>query len=178
MNSRWTNLVLAGSLALFTCGQLASQEKILIEGQLDGKYPIKMLIYRDGNTVRGNYFYRKVGTLIRLGGTITASGVTDLQEWDGNGNQTGSFSGRLAKDHSFTGQWISPKGKALSAVLVPSKESDDEFFPSSVEYSLTAFSGIQQIQTLRITGGNAQVEQDLNDLLSVSRQSGANRRKK
>jgi hypothetical protein len=168
MNTLWAFLILAGMLILFPFKNLASQEKVMLEGQLDNKYPIKMLIYRDGNTARGNYFYRKVGTLIRLGGTITADGAADLQEWDGSGNQTGSFRGRFASDHSFTGQWISPKGKALSAVLVTSKENDDEFFPSSVENSLTAFSGIQQIQTIRISGGNAQVAHDLNNLLSVS----------
>lgn len=172
MNSQWNSLILAASLLLFPNGIMPAQEKFLLEGQLDNKYPIKMLIYRDGNAVRGDYFYRKVGTLIRLGGTITADGAADLQEWDASGNPTGSFRGRFVVDYAFTGEWISPKGKVLPAVLVPSQESDDEFFPTSVDYALTPFSGIQKIQTIRISGGNAQVEHDLNELLSVSALSG------
>ncbi len=170
MNTR--NSLLTLSLVFSSWASSSAQERVLLEGSLDGKYPIKMLIFKDGDKIRGNYLYRKVGTLIRLDGTVTTDGRVELKERDEHGNETGSFHGRFAFDHSFTGQWVSPKGKTLSADLLPSAEADDEFFPSSVEYTLAPVGGIQQIQVLRVTGGNAQIEHDLNRILSVFALSG------
>jgi hypothetical protein len=83
-----------------------------IEGSINGKYPIVMVLQREGNVLTGNYYYnaimRKQGvvksTYIQLNGTIEDDGTfsmrasyyeSDLyEEWNGyirNGNFYGTF---------------------------------------------------------------------------------------
>lgn len=163
------------SLLLLLCISLtlAAQERVLLEGSLDGKYPIKMLLFRDGTSARGNYLYRKVGTLIKLSGWIESNGSAELKEFDDTGTQTGSFRGRFARDGSFAGQWISPKGKSLSAILTVSKENDGEFFPSDVHYEMETLSApADPFHVCRVTSPNVQVEHGLNELISLQKLTG------
>ena len=81
-----------------------------------GQAKVEMDIKRDGDSLRGSYYYRKSGSANRLAlkGTIAADGSFTMQESDAAGKQTGSFKGKWIQDPnepgaSLEGEWLKPK---------------------------------------------------------------------
>lgn len=82
----------------------------------------EMILWRDGQTLRGNYYYVKIGSAnsLNLKGKITEAGDFTMHEFDqsGNqtGNQTGEFKGVWQDDPNqsgieLVGEWRKPSGK-------------------------------------------------------------------
>jgi hypothetical protein len=79
-------------------------------GTINGRYPIQMLLKRDGKDIKGYMFYESAATYISLRGTVTPKDLATVNEMDGKGKITGVFEGKLSEG-SFTGTWSSPDKK-------------------------------------------------------------------
>lgn len=74
---------------------------------------VQINLTREGNSLSGTYSYTKVGTDLKLSGTIDAAGNFTLQETDAAGGKTGEWKGIWKEDGgrvTLTGKWKSPKG--------------------------------------------------------------------
>lgn len=78
----------------------------------------EMTLRRDGDELKGSYFYVKSGSAnaLSLRGKIDASGNFTLQEFDSSGKQTGEFKGAWKDDPnqsgaSLEGEWKKPNAK-------------------------------------------------------------------
>lgn len=106
-----------------------SDFRATMKGRIDGKYDIQMDLERDGNKLKGTYFYQRPGAMsvaakyIMLEGEIDSQGNAKLTETDFNAQsgqsvKTGEFNGKLTKvsegDKSrlgFTGTWTRARDK-------------------------------------------------------------------
>jgi hypothetical protein len=75
----------------------------------------EMTLRRDGNELKGSYFYAKSGSAnaLSLRGKIDANGNFTMQEFDSSGKQTGEFKGTWKDDPnqsgaSLEGEWRKP----------------------------------------------------------------------
>ncbi len=100
-----------------------------LTGKIDRKYEIQMDLERDGDKIKGTYFYQRTGAMsvaskyIMLEGSIDSLGNVLLTETDFNAHsgkalKTGEFKGRLTSvmenDSSrlhFTGSWTRARDK-------------------------------------------------------------------
>lgn len=80
-----------------------------------GNAKVVMDIKRDGDILKGSYFYRKSGSASRLTltGKIAADGSFTMQESDAAGKQTGEFKGKWKEDANdsgalLEGNWLKP----------------------------------------------------------------------
>jgi len=73
---------------------------------------LQMKLVREGETLTGSYFYKKVGTPIDVRGTIDKDGNVVLEEFDSSGKQTGVFKGTWKTDENglieIEGNWTKP----------------------------------------------------------------------
>ena len=70
--------------------------------------PVGVSLCVEGDTIRGSYFYLRVGTDIALRGTRKPDEAFELEETTPAGAVSGRWSGRLGP--TITGTWTSPKG--------------------------------------------------------------------
>lgn len=91
----------------------------MFRGDIGGKYKIQMRLRREGANLSGTYFYENKRSDINLKGTIDAGGNFVLQEFDGGGQQTGTFKGTWkeadaddvdAAGATLEGHWSKPDG--------------------------------------------------------------------
>lgn len=76
------------------------------EGEIDEKYPIVMSLQLFTDRITGNYFYTKHKRNILLSGVFNNEDNSfSLNEYQENGEQTGTFSGTLNNDYSLEGFW-------------------------------------------------------------------------
>jgi hypothetical protein len=80
------------------------------EGAINNEYQIQMSLQRSGEDLSGNYFYTKHKTDIQIKGTIDGQDNFTLNEFDGKGNQTGVFKGKLISGSEMEGIWSKPNG--------------------------------------------------------------------
>lgn len=80
-----------------------------------GDSKVEMEIGRDGDRLKGNYYYRKSGSAKRLtlNGKIAADGSFTLQEADPDGKPTGEFKGKWKVEENdagatLEGEWLKP----------------------------------------------------------------------
>lgn len=75
---------------------------------------VQMKLRREGDQLKGSYFYENVRNELALRGTIDAQGNFNLQETDSSGAQTGVFLGKRSNSASgaaeLTGTWSKPDG--------------------------------------------------------------------
>ncbi|MEP6923170.1 MAG: DUF3298 domain-containing protein [Pyrinomonadaceae bacterium] len=78
----------------------------------------EMMLWRDGKSLRGNYFYIKSGSAnsLDLRGKIDENGEFTIQEFDSAGKQTGEFTGAWKDDPNqsgveLEGEWKKPSAK-------------------------------------------------------------------
>ncbi len=83
-----------------------------------GESKVEVVLTREGNSLTGDYFYRKSGSTnrLKLKGTITADGSFTLQESNAAGKQTGSLKGKWKEDANASGamiegEWLKPGQK-------------------------------------------------------------------
>lgn len=95
----------------FNC-LFAQTESFYCTGAIDGKYKIQMTIYIEGEKAQGDEYYENVGEYINLSGNYdNKTSNLVLHEFDGNGQTTGIFKGRLTKNNSlYSGEWFSGDG--------------------------------------------------------------------
>lgn len=80
-------------------------------GDINGRYPIQMLLKRDVKDIKGYMFYESAASYIYLDGTMTSEGVATIKETDEMRKKvTGVFEGKLSEG-GFSGTWSSPDGK-------------------------------------------------------------------
>ncbi|MGI8469457.1 MAG: DUF3298 and DUF4163 domain-containing protein [Pyrinomonadaceae bacterium] len=82
-------------------------------GYIGGKR-VQINLTRDGSNLSGTYLYEKIGTDLKLSGTIDAAGNFTLQERDAAGNKTGEWKGSWKEADgraTLTGKWKGAKGK-------------------------------------------------------------------
>ena len=103
---------------------LETQFDKVLEGSIDNRLRIQMRLRRDGEDLKGRYFYEKTreksGLLvpILLQGKIASDGTFKLDEFDGDGKQTGAFQGKISYKPGgsepalqMSGTWTKPDGK-------------------------------------------------------------------
>ena len=73
-------------------------------GAINRTIRIRMTLAQDGKTLKGSYYYVKVGKPISLSGSINGQQFT-LKEYDENGSNTGTFSGRFVTADTIEGSW-------------------------------------------------------------------------
>jgi hypothetical protein len=83
-----------------------------------GGAKVEMDIRREGDSLKGSYYYRKSGSANRLtlSGKIAGDGSFTMQETDAAGKQTGEFKGKWKEDPndsgaSLEGEWLKPGQK-------------------------------------------------------------------
>jgi len=76
-----------------------------------GNYKIQMELYREGNNLKGTYFYEKIGNPLYLKGRIDDTGNFKIEEFDEKGKHTGTFIGKFIKEDTLSGVWRDPDGK-------------------------------------------------------------------
>ena len=81
-------------------------------GSIGSALGLQMKLVREGETLTGSYFYKKVGTPIDVRGTIDKDGNVVLEEFDSSGKQTGVFKGTWKTDENglieIEGNWTKP----------------------------------------------------------------------
>ena len=106
-------------------GQAQRGDKFLFRGNI-ANLSIEMSLVRDGDRVRGTYFYPRVGKNIALDGAVNSGGDVELAEADENGKQTGVFKGKWqpqkdGPDSSLAeieGKWSKPDGSKSTDFVV------------------------------------------------------------
>ncbi len=95
-------------------GTIPAGETKYFKGAIGSTLGLQMKLVREGDTLRGSYFYQKVGTKIDTRGTIDKDGNVDLEEFDSKGKQTGVFKGKWKTDENelieIAGNWAKPNG--------------------------------------------------------------------
>jgi hypothetical protein len=91
------------------------------EGSIGDNLEVVLWFGGADDKLEGSYFYRKVGTDIRLTGEMRGDSI-HLEETDAKGKKTGEFTGIVSSD-KFTGRWSAPgNAKRLSFAM---KKSDN-----------------------------------------------------
>ncbi len=86
-------------------------------GYIDGKYEIKMTLTQNDTELSGSYFYTKIGTPLKLKGTIDNLNKFSLNEFNFEGSITGVFVGTI-NNSQITGNWSKPDGsKSMTFIL-------------------------------------------------------------
>ena len=116
-------------------------------GSIGGKYKIQMRLRRDGETLRGAYFYENVRSDIPLAGTIDGRGDFTLSEAGAGVGalETGFFRGKWSTGEpgepvELTGNWSTPDGKRV--------------MPFALTEIPVAFSGALRLATREIKEEN------------------------
>ena len=103
----FTVLALVASVA-------AQAEKKVFRGSVADK-SIQMTLTRAGDKLSGTYYYQKIGSDLRLAGTIDGDGNFRLDEFDAKNQKTGEFKGtwKTGDDGGviLEGEWTNPKNK-------------------------------------------------------------------
>lgn len=95
-------------------GIFAQRHGDLFSGTV-GESKVELELFRTGEELSGDYYYRKSGSAnrLKLKGTIDEDGSFTLQEFNAAGKQTGSFKGKWKPDpnasgDSLEGEWFKP----------------------------------------------------------------------
>lgn len=93
------------------------------KGSIGSTAGLQMKLTREGDNLKGAYFYQKVGTRIDLKGTVDKDGNLTLEEYDPAGKQTGLFKGIWKTDLddgliSIAGNWSKPGGEKKTAFSI------------------------------------------------------------
>lgn len=82
----------------------------VFDGKINNKFVIRMTLRRTGKELSGEYHYANHGINLSLRGLVDDSNNLVLNEFDGQGNQTGVFKGRFVSDAEMSGTWSKPNG--------------------------------------------------------------------
>ena len=118
MNKRAVITILAFFLLLpFAYAQDKDQSKYYFVGSIGYDLPIQMELSKEGNSIRGSYYYNKSGIPLSLTGEINLKeSKIKLVESDKKNKKTGTFEGEFAPipdgiGASIEGSWSSPDSK-------------------------------------------------------------------
>ena len=103
----------------------------------------EMTLRRDGNELKGSYFYAKSGSAnaLSLRGKIDANGNFTMQEFDSSGKQTGEFKGTWKDDPNQSGASLEGEWKKPNA-------TEGQWFSASEQ--MVSFTNSTQITDRRI----------------------------
>lgn len=80
---------------------------LLLEGEIAGKYSIKMHLIIEDKSVKGSYFYDAYEELLPIKGAIRPDGQLELSIYDETKEITELFMGKLSDERdSYTGEWF------------------------------------------------------------------------
>ena len=100
-------------------GTTSAGETKYFKGSIGSALGLQMKLVREAGTLRGSYFYQKVGTKIDLRGTIDSGNNFTLEEFDAKGTKTGVFSGLWKPDADglieLAGNWNKPDSDKKTA---------------------------------------------------------------
>jgi Protein of unknown function (DUF3298)/Deacetylase PdaC len=92
------------------------------KGSIGSALDLQMKLVREGESLKGNYFYQKVGTKIDLKGTLDQDGNLFLEEFDASGKPTGVFKGLWKRDEdgviNLVGNWSKPNSDKKAAFSI------------------------------------------------------------
>jgi Protein of unknown function (DUF3298)/Deacetylase PdaC len=92
------------------------------KGSIGSALDLQMKLVQEGDNLKGNYFYQKVGTKIDLKGTVDKEGNLFLEEFDASGKQTGVFKGLWKMDEygiiNLVGNWSKPNSDKKTAFSI------------------------------------------------------------
>jgi hypothetical protein len=78
-------------------------------GTIEPDLPVAMRLRREGEVLKGTYFYENKGIDLVLSGTVASDGSLEVAETAGN-KKTGIFTGRIAPDGAISGSWTDAAG--------------------------------------------------------------------
>lgn len=106
-------------IGLSAVGGVIGQGSVTLFSGMVGDSKVELALTRDGESLTGDYYYRRSGSAnrLKLSGTIDADGTFTLQETNSAGKQTGSFKGKWkdeanASGAMLEGEWLKPGQKA------------------------------------------------------------------
>lgn len=112
--------------SLLTQSNLPSQFEKKFTGTIGSNIKIRMSLKREGKSLKGTYNYEKIGTPLRIEGTIDGQKVV-INEFDASNNTTGNFVGQFAANGSFTGIWTRGRdGKTFPFSLAESDSGSND----------------------------------------------------
>jgi hypothetical protein len=81
------------------------------DGNLAGRYRIRMTLVRDVDALTGTYVYEEYpGVTLKLSGKVEKDGTFSLDEADAQGKETGTFTGSVNRNGSLEGRRTRPDG--------------------------------------------------------------------
>ena len=103
-------------------------------GTINTTLSVRIRLWREGNILRGSYFYERVGKNLRLDGMMEDANRFSLNEFDERGHQTGKFEGAFVTDDWIEGTWASVDTKkqlrfrawVLEGTQVPAASAHDK----------------------------------------------------
>src|SRR3990172_2114332 len=102
-------------------------------GTINDRYPIQMLLKRDGKDIKGYMFYESAAKYISLRGAVTQKDLATVNEMDEKGKITGVFEGdRDGKDikgymfYESAAKYISLRGAVTQKDLATVNEMDEK----------------------------------------------------
>jgi hypothetical protein len=146
------------------------------QGEIAGKYPIRMQLTRVGNEITGTYAYTKVGKDIPLAGSVDSEGKFSIQETDEQGKVTGVFEGKIGSETTLSGNWRNPDtGKVLPFSL---QESNNSVKTASISigsgmelvensFTLEGKNGIDGEYTFPVITGESAAAKKMNEALAA-----------
>ena len=87
-----------------TASTAGDKNVIMLKGTI-GELPVHMSLIISDGIVTGSYYYDKVGKELKLQGTTEADRMTFIDEYDENGERTGSFEGWYTRGIRLSGSW-------------------------------------------------------------------------
>lgn len=111
---------------LSSAAELPAQFARYYQGRIGKSLDIAMRLERDGNSLKGIYWYTKKKIAIPIEGTFE-SGKIQLKEYGQPNTLTGTFKGQFDSGLRFSGNWLNPKGDlTLDFLLEETDESKVE----------------------------------------------------
>lgn len=147
-------------------GAVPAPQTKYFKGSIGSSLDLQMKLVREDPQLTGSYFYQKVGTRIKLRGTIDPDGKFVLDEFDPAGKQTGVFKGMWTVDAQdgtiqLAGFWSKPgqkdndKTTAFSVHEEPITLSGDaEIIAKKIKETNKNLNYEIDVQYPQVTGGN------------------------
>lgn len=133
---------------------------IRFKGQV-AKSRFEMILWREADNLRGNYYYLKSGSdnSLDLRGKIGADGTFTMQEFDRAGKQTGEFTGFWKEDSDQAGIKLEGEWKKTTATETISFAASEQViaFTNNAKILTVTFSKILKARRFEVTAAYPEI---------------------
>lgn len=136
-------------------GVTPAGETRYFKGSIGNSLDLQMKLVRNGDQLKGSYYYQKVGTKIELRGSVDKEGSLTLEEFDPNGKQTGLFKGIWTTDKdglvALAGNWSKP----------PTEKGSDKKTAFSIHELPIHFTADVEVINKQVKDSNKQLKYEI-----------------